>query len=521
MNSMDNIHHIDYKIEEIKRTAKETAKRKYSPRYWLSQRKIINRKIDEIVDAYNEDLKEMHPLPARRIANLRDRMDAISRITKRVSKKFKNNKQLEKILDLTAKISTESHKEYAFLVAAEHMLTKKTKNTLNDFLELTEKYATDISTAMAMGIVESNRIENATPNKIIERYNSKEFKEMITGLHAANKKDLIQYSAKLKNQSEFLPKDVIEIITKYKNNMQIVTTLFSSFIKAELNDFSSSKQIICELNSERFRKLIPEEKLLSKEYNPTLDGITSCIISGITSADINTPYIIEETYRSLESQKDFYTRGMVCLAINILSVVGTDILQRTLNIFSDKTKPNLEIAEQIREIYNIQFSTKPIEAILDFADNLEHDEDVFSEFMDYFKKKYEEYIKEKRPEEIVPDAYLLLQYANWTTNEINQLSKETAAPITIIKSNVQGKYRPKIHALTEQEKRKISRAYNIAANNINENTGNDYSKEFYIGLCDTLDEDYEHLIDWCETIIGGLKKVAETGKSLSEVIENG
>ena len=70
-------------------------------------------------------------------------------------------------------------------------------------------------------------------------------------------------------------------------------------------------------------------------------------------------------------------------------------------------------------------------------------------------------------------------------------------------------------------------AYEIARRNtqIVEIAGRDYKQnylpEFFAGLKQTLDEDCEHLSYWCDTIIEGFSEVAETGQSLSEVMNYG
>ena len=101
---------------------------------------------------------------------------------------------------------------------------------------------------------------------------------------------------------------------------------------------------------------------------------------------------------------------------------------------------------------------------------------------------------------------------------ITQENPETIITQLILFNEVEDEHIGKIKSLYNYQKLKLCIAYDIARKNIDPNTRTNYLPEFYDGLQKTLDEDYEHLTDWCETIIDGLAKVAETGQSLSEVI---
>ena len=79
-------------------------------------------------------------------------------------------------------------------------------------------------------------------------------------------------------------------------------------------------------------------------------------------------------------------------------------------------------------------------------------------------------------------------------------------------------YSNKIKRTTLNQKNKISHAFEIAQRNLNPETGIDFLPEFYAGLRDTLDSDYENIDKWADAIINGLAEVARTGKSLSEVM---
>ena len=87
-------------------------------------------------------------------------------------------------------------------------------------------------------------------------------------------------------------------------------------------------------------------------------------------------------------------------------------------------------------------------------------------------------------------------------------------------------YAGKIHKLTEKQTDKLCNACEIAYKNkkiITNDHGEDvsinYIFDFWNGLEDTLDNDYENIDKWMGAIIDGFNDVARTGRSLSEIMK--
>ncbi|MBT5023203.1 hypothetical protein HOK51_03120 [Candidatus Woesearchaeota archaeon] len=95
-------------------------------------------------------------------------------------------------------------------------------------------------------------------------------------------------------------------------------------------------------------------------------------------------------------------------------------------------------------------------------------------------------------------------------------------------SNVDESGQEKLMNLGSHQITKLCTAHDIAWKNIKPGTkdrygsgGKNYLPDFLEGLNKTLDEDYENLDKWCDTIIDGLQEVARTGQSLDEVMSRG
>ena len=116
-------------------------------------------------------------------------------------------------------------------------------------------------------------------------------------------------------------------------------------------------------------------------------------------------------------------------------------------------------------------------------------------------------------------------YLEENPNFLSQHKQEYAFTLLVLISEIEQP--EKILELTDYQKSQICIAYDIANKNINPDTiqykgdnGKNYLPEFYAGLNETLETDYDNLNKWCETIIDGLKEVALTGQSLSEIMSN-
>ena len=89
---------------------------------------------------------------------------------------------------------------------------------------------------------------------------------------------------------------------------------------------------------------------------------------------------------------------------------------------------------------------------------------------------------------------------------LEQQSAEVIVPLAATLSNLEEKYHPRITALSTQEKLDLARAYSIAKENINDDTGLNYLTEFYSGVKGMLDTRPDDLGRWAASICSDFRK---------------
>ncbi|MBT5023214.1 hypothetical protein HOK51_03175 [Candidatus Woesearchaeota archaeon] len=189
---------------------------------------------------------------------------------------------------------------------------------------------------------------------------------------------------------------------------------------------------------------------------------------------------------------------------------------------SDKVNSIIEILNQYKtdpERKNIaielvtkmnSFSGHYLNAEMEFVEQLGAQE--------FFEEKYFEVRKYLEKNDVKKELLEKMTSAFKEEKEyIKKQKEQNMLPLAVIFGE-NPEYISKVKKLSDLEKDKLGIAWSIAYQNVDPSTEENYLDAFYSGMRKTLDEDYEHLTDWCETIIDGLAKVAETGQSLDEVM---
>ncbi|MBT5023210.1 hypothetical protein HOK51_03155 [Candidatus Woesearchaeota archaeon] len=306
---------------------------------------------------------------------------------------------------------------------------------------------------------------------------------------------------------------------KLENACEVVTQLKDASQKSQYSKFRPFMNIF---KGKKFRKVIEE-----------LPDTSACLFThfvGVIYTTHDDHKLARDYVKAIYKIKDLTTKsnahksleqiqrqiinnqGNSNFLINIIKLITKHKNRLTRKTIQSLYAPLYALDKQIRNTENKILIKIRDEKLIDLFDELssqEHKEYVFEEISKYLTTSV---LDPKRSNGIIE-----------ILKEEKELPSECIMQISRIRS-VLGNYEKgieysnKIKRTTLNQKNKISHAFEIAQRNLNPETGIDFLPEFYAGLRDTLDSDYENIDKWADAIINGLAEVARTGKSLSEVM---
>ncbi|MBT6518807.1 hypothetical protein HOK51_03105 [Candidatus Woesearchaeota archaeon] len=308
---------------------------------------------------------------------------------------------------------------------------------------------------------------------------------------------------------------------------------FSDKIKVGMTKYTQITKSLIKIAKEKPSKL---KKAIKNYASPTYEKLKQCLeepihlpvniielVEKISLTDLSLQKI-EKLMSSYETEDTrFYLAYFISDTID--AEKNTKKLNNLINTYSSdrfrkiiESKPEL-VRENTRNISKLAVNNpKGIETYLQIHEKLnllQTPNQDFKEFMNYLTKEIQQ-----------SDTIYKIELLAETEKEyFNSQQSEIRIPLIKILLKIDREQIGKIKKLKEYETKRLCIAYDIAKNNINPNTitkenksGINYLPEFYAGLQETLDKDYDNLNKWCETIITGLQEVARTGQSLDEVM---
>ncbi|MBT5023215.1 hypothetical protein HOK51_03180 [Candidatus Woesearchaeota archaeon] len=345
----------------------------------------------------------------------------------------------------------------------------------------------------------------------------------------------------------------IDTLIEFKDNEEIFTNLVHTIkYVAEKSLFDPNIKEILTLiqkyknkDPELFKFITHQNTIKSKYMN---SGSRVRFMLDILNSDTTEQLIEKYDLHDVKQMIDYALRIVEktehkTLATDNLTTYNTDKFKEIIN--------NYQCKEQIiYKIHILTSSDKPKEEIQTIIEVLhDHRRDnekkldiefiLYTDIMNlssgYYLEAEAELPNELKPlcefDKKYPEVRTFLQKNDMNRKLLQKITKTLKQEREYIKTQNEGfalpllailseneTYTSKIKELNNNDKLNLSRAWNIAYKNIDESTSENYLTTFYAGLKQTLDEDYENLDKWCDTIIKGFSKIAETGRSLSEVM---
>ncbi|MBT5023202.1 hypothetical protein HOK51_03115 [Candidatus Woesearchaeota archaeon] len=232
----------------------------------------------------------------------------------------------------------------------------------------------------------------------------------------------------------------------------------------------------------------------------------------------------------------FYQKKPAALLVDTLS--SDEFQKATRNLDIDKIENAIEVTANLMTSVNNKLKRGSIVDMMINA-NPKTPERI-KEITQHYLQLLNRFETRSDKQELYSNLFSYLCYdKEKTSDEVNKLNNameqqdwlieqktNQLIPLARIVSDTEEKHYEKIKELSDHNKNKLCYAYEIATRNykplnpadIFTRTKENYSKEFFKGLNETLDKDYDNLNKWCKTIIEGLQEVARTGQSLDEVM---
>ena len=355
-----------------------------------------------------------------------------------------------------------------------------------------------------------------TKKIIMQRFKTEKFKRLFELIDERWNNELILYTTKLDINEKYLPVKLINIFKKYSVKPKVIKEILNRIQKLNnLTEQPIQDQIIEEISSKRF------QQLYAPEYD---EAHFASIISSFLNVTTQFPSTKEAMYVMLESSLSTLDKPELANSVDSISDSMEDeqLTTKVIELLSDTTRPINSLAANIYELSEREHK-QIVKKYINICDKIKTEELFYTELK-------EPILKIRNPDDVAieeTEKYKFLELIETEAEYLNQKKAEVIYPLAKILFDVNNQQKEKIKQQKDIILNDLISAYEIARRNtqIVEIAGRDYKQnylpEFFAGLKQTLDEDCEHLSYWCDTIIEGFSEVAETGQSLSEVMNYG
>lgn len=386
-------------------------------------------------------------------------------------------------------------------------IIKNSPEVVNEVLNLMNEYANNSNIFSNIGNYFEDKGNSEHKKIVVERFKTEKFKQTINlvkdpatpAFDSVAISKVIEYTVELGSEEEYLSDELIQILRTYPIEPRYKGQILEAITKAsKLMGRNVQTEVIEEIKTEEIKKLHTDPAAKRDKLLPLL---------------IKNPTQKEKIYNVFKQEEEMQDKFNYLCAMDAMNLhlETEEEMSKALDMLLDKERNTKRIASLIIGVSKDcpSITKKYIQLCEKIKADTEFYVDVaLTITQPPFKQD------QKKLDTLITHA-----------DYFNQKERSEIIPISKIMISLECEQVEKLKTENKTVMRNLIIAHDIASRNINPETiteelprGRNYLEEFYAGLRDTIDFDYENISKWADTIISGLKEVARTGKSLDEVM---